>query len=87
MNGPDLIWIALLHGFIKFTEISPWIHQIHGDLSMDSSNSWSFPATEGGGRGRLSLPRSKVEEPGFFVDGRTLGSSIDEEPRNFWVLR
>ncbi|KAL5772823.1 hypothetical protein ACOSQ2_012747 [Xanthoceras sorbifolium] len=44
MEGPDLIWTALLHGFNESMEISPWIHRIHRDLSMDSSNPWSFHA-------------------------------------------
>ncbi|KAL5854685.1 hypothetical protein ACOSQ3_004549 [Xanthoceras sorbifolium] len=52
MDGPDLIWIALLNGFIESMkidesmEISPWIHQIHR-ASMPETSSFFTEAGEG----------------------------------------
>ncbi|KAL5844522.1 hypothetical protein ACOSQ3_010576 [Xanthoceras sorbifolium] len=80
MDDPDLIWTALLHGFIESIEIdksmkiSPWIHRIE---SMEESMELPCPKLRRSSRRRRKARRrskifgEQIEEPHRRTDRRT----------------
>ncbi|KAL5772849.1 hypothetical protein ACOSQ2_012773 [Xanthoceras sorbifolium] len=75
MDGPDLIWTALLHGFNESMEISPWIHRIHG-ASMPELR--RFSRRWGKAWRRSKIVGEQIEEP----HRRSI-----EEQRNWFIDR